>query len=149
MSTPTQEDYLKAIWMLIEGKGYARVSDIADLLAVSQASASRMVRRLHADGLTTYQPYRGLNLTGAGRERGRFLVERQSVLRQWLFAMGMPGGAEFERTVEGIEHHFGTEALWRVERLVRYIEGHPSWWQGYLDAGDPVATPDGGPPGQT
>ena len=135
--TPTQEDYLKAMWTLIQRKGYARVSDIADLLAVSQASVSRMVRRLHEDGLTIYEPYRGLNLTPAGRQQGRMLVERQRVLRQWLVAMGLPPGEEFERTVEGIEHHFGADAMARVEHLVRYIAAHPAWWGAYLDdAGD-------------
>lgn len=148
--TPTQEDYLKAMWMLIHRKGYARVSDVAEVLSVSQASVSRMVRRLHEDGLTIYEPYRGLNLTPAGRQRGRMLVERQRVLRQWLEAMGMPPGEQFERTVEGIEHHFGSDALARVEHLVHYIAAHPVWWGAYLDdagGGAHPHRPSGDPPG--
>lgn len=34
MTTPSMEDYIEQIYMLIEDKGYARVSDIAEALAV-------------------------------------------------------------------------------------------------------------------
>lgn len=127
--TPTQEDYLKAIWLLIQAKGYARVSDIADHLGLSYASVSRMVRRLHAEGLTTYVPYRGLNLTALGQRRGRMLVDRQNTLRAWLTVMGLDPGPVLERTVEGIEHHFGPEALAEVTSLLRFVDAHPEWWR--------------------
>jgi Mn-dependent DtxR family transcriptional regulator len=131
--TPTQEDYLKAIWLLIQEKGYARVSDIADRLGLSYASVSRMVRRLGKEGLTTYVPYRGLNLTTLGQRRGRMLVERQRTLQAWLTVMGLGPGHALEATVEGIEHHFGPEALSEVTNLVRYVEAHPAWWRQYRD----------------
>jgi Mn-dependent DtxR family transcriptional regulator len=149
MATPTQEDYLKTIWRLIQRKGYARVSDIADALALSHASVSRMVRRLHADGLATYEPYRGLNLTALGRQRGRLLVERQRILRAWLEQMGVPAGDEFERTVEGIEHHFGPAALARVDRLVRFAAGHAAWWREFEAWEDPGPARRRPPPGRS
>ena len=127
--TPTQEDYLKAIWLCIQEKGYARVSDIADRLGLSYASVSRMIRRLQGEGLTTYVPYRGLNLTALGQRRGRMLVARQNILTAWLEVMGLPQGSALDRTVEGIEHHVGPEALTQVEALLRYVEAHPRWWR--------------------
>ena len=51
MSTPSQEDYVEAIWLLTQEKGYARVTDIAERLHISQASVSKMLRRLNAEGL--------------------------------------------------------------------------------------------------
>lgn len=131
MPTPSQEDYLKAIWRLIQRKGYARVSDIAEALGVRSASVSKMVRRLHEDGLTSFEPYRGLNLTLKGRVRGRLLVERQEVLREWLRTVGLPEGEELDRTVEEIEHYIHPETLVHVERLVGYIDAHPEWWHVY------------------
>jgi len=140
-STPTQEDYLKAIWQLIRAHGYARVSDIAERLGVSHASVSRMVRRLHEDNLTTFVPYRGLNLTPAGQRRGRELVHRQVVLDAWLEALGVPEGPARDRTLEGVEHHFGPETMTRIEQLVRYIAAHEAWWQAFRDDATPPATP--------
>lgn len=139
MPTPSQEDYLKTIWLLIQRKGYARVSDIADTLGVRSASVSKMVRRLHEDGLTSFEPYRGLNLTATGRSRGRLLVERQRVIRLWLRTVGLHDGEELDRTVEEIEHFIHPETLVHVERLVRFIEAHPEWWAVYEQVRDAEA----------
>lgn len=129
--TPSQEDYLKTIWLLIQRKGYARVADIAETLGVRSASVSRMVRRLHEEGLTTYEPYRGLNLTHKGSARGRLLVQRQEVLRTWLGTLGVTDSEVLDRTVEAIEHYIGPDLLVHIERLLAFIEAHPAWWQTY------------------
>lgn len=132
MATPSQEDYIEAIWILTDQKGYARVSDIADRLGVSPASVSRMVRRLNADGLLSYEKYRGLNLTPEGRRRGRVLLARHQVLELFLRELGMKDAEEIYRTVEGVEHHFGPDALVRIRALVQYAQDHREWWQHFL-----------------
>ncbi|MCX6857733.1 MAG: hypothetical protein NTV80_22850 [Verrucomicrobia bacterium] len=42
--SPAIEDYLEQIHNLIEGKGYARVVDIAKNLGISQASVTNMIQ---------------------------------------------------------------------------------------------------------
>jgi Mn-dependent DtxR family transcriptional regulator len=131
MATPSQEDYLEAIWRLTEEKGYARVSDIAERLGISPASVSKMVRRLDEDGLLTYERYRGLALTREGRLRGRLLLRRHQVLERFLRTLGLDDAAVILRTVEGIEHHCDPETLDRIEGLVVYVENHPQWWEAF------------------
>ena len=46
MTTPSMEDYIEQIYMLIEEKGYARVSDIAEALAVHPSSVTKMFQKL-------------------------------------------------------------------------------------------------------
>ena len=46
MPTPSMEDYLERIYQLIEDKGYARVSDIAEHLDVHPSSVTKMVQKL-------------------------------------------------------------------------------------------------------
>ncbi len=121
VSTPSQEDYLEAIWLLIQEKGYARAADIADHLGISRASVSRMIQRLHQDGQLTYERYRGLNLTETGRRRGARLVERHQRLTDFLEIIGFDDRAQVLRTVEGIEHFFGPDELRRIERFVEFM----------------------------
>ena len=45
-ASESAEDYLERIDELIEGKGYARVVDIARSLRIRQASVTQMVQRL-------------------------------------------------------------------------------------------------------
>ena len=44
MPTPSMEDYIEQIYLLIEEKGYARVSDIAENLSVHPSSVTKMVQ---------------------------------------------------------------------------------------------------------
>ena len=49
MPTPSMEDYIEQIYILIERKGYARVSDIAENLSVHPSSVTKMVQKLDKD----------------------------------------------------------------------------------------------------
>lgn len=132
MSTPSQEDYLEAIWVLTQEKGYARVTDLAERLQISPASASKMVRRLHEVGLLTYERYRGFSFTSEGRKKGRLLYARHQILERLLTHLAMGTSTEVRRIVEGIEHHFDVHRLDQLERLVVYIDEHPDWWALFL-----------------
>ncbi len=150
MSTPGQEDYLEAIWVLTEQKGYARVTDLSEVLAISPASASKMVRRLHEAGLLTYERYRGFSFTGEGKKQGRLLYLRHRILVRLLTQLEMGSEADVLKIVEGIEHHFDVTRLDQLERLVLYIERHPGWWRKFLDSPMPAdeqeRRPQGPPP---
>ncbi len=135
MSTPSQEDYLEAIWVLTDEKGYARVADLAERLQISPASASKMVRRLHDAGLLTYERYRGFSFTPQGRRTGRLLYARHQILERLLTQLALGSREDIYRIVEGIEHHFDVTRLEQIGRLVSYIDEHPDWWAKYLDAG--------------
>ncbi|AUZ39482.1 transcriptional regulator MntR, partial [Bacillus sp. MBGLi79] len=74
MTTPSMEDYIEQIYMLIEEKGYARVSDIAEALAVHPSSVTKMVQKLDKDEYLIYEKYRGLVLTPKGKQIGTRLV---------------------------------------------------------------------------
>jgi DtxR family manganese transport transcriptional regulator len=134
MPTPSQEDYLEAIWVIIQAKGYARGSDLAEYLGIRTTSVSKMVKRLHADGLLTYERYRGFSFTPAGREKGRLLFERHTALERFFTALGVAPPEHVYQLVEGIEHHIDADVLERLRVLLAYADAHPDWWRRYLDA---------------
>ena len=70
MATPSMEDYLERIYKLIDEKGYARVSDIAEGLAVHTSSVTKMIQKLDKDSYLVYEKYRGLILTPKGKKMG-------------------------------------------------------------------------------
>lgn len=76
VTTPTQEDYVEAIWSLIQDKGYARTIDLAERLGVNSSSVSKMIQRLDEDGLLVYERYRGMVLTNEGYKLGQQLSTR-------------------------------------------------------------------------
>mgnify|MGYP001171384541 CR=1 FL=1 len=56
-ATPSMEDYLERIYKLIDEKGYARVSDIAEGLEVHPSSVTKMIQKLDKDEYLIYDKY--------------------------------------------------------------------------------------------
>ncbi|QFT89763.1 Transcriptional regulator MntR [Bacillus sp. THAF10] len=121
MPTPSMEDYIEQIYMLIEDKGYARVSDIAEALAVHPSSVTKMVQKLDKDQYLIYEKYRGLVLTAKGKKIGKRLVYRHELLEQFLRVIGVNEENIYE-DVEGIEHHLSWNAIDRIGDLVQFFE---------------------------
>ncbi|QPC46635.1 transcriptional regulator MntR [Mangrovibacillus cuniculi] len=121
MPTPSMEDYIEQIYLLIENKGYARVSDIAEALSVHPSSVTKMVQKLDKDGYLIYERYRGLILTAKGNKLGKRLVFRHDLLEQFLHLIGVKKELIYE-DVEGIEHHLSWDAIDRIGDLVQYFE---------------------------
>lgn len=125
MPTPSMEDHIEIIYSLIEQKGYARVSDIAEALSVLPSSVTKMVQKLDKDGYLIYERYRGLVLTPRGQKLGKRLVKRHDLLEQFLRLIGV----DEERIygdVEGIEHHLSWNSIDRIADLVQLLEEDPA-----------------------
>lgn len=124
MPTPSMEDYIEQIYMLIESKGYARVSDIAEALEVHPSSVTKMVQKLDKDDYLNYEKYRGLILTAQGKKIGKRLVYRHELLEQFLEIIGVEKENIYQ-DVEGIEHHLSWNSIDRIGDLVQYFEKDP------------------------
>ena len=119
------EDYLERIELLILDKGYARVSDVAEQLGLSQPSVSVMIKKLAERGLLEREPYRGFRLTEAGRAISADIRHRHKILSAFLTLLRVPPAVR-EHDVEGLEHHLSGETLAIIERLVTRWQEHPS-----------------------
>lgn len=121
MPTPSMEDYIEQIFILIEQKGYARVVDIAEALSVHPSSVTKMVQKLDKDQFVVYEKYRGLVLTPKGYKTGKRLVDRHELLEQLLKVIGVKD-ENIYNDVEGIEHHLSWDAIDRIGDLVQFFE---------------------------
>ncbi|MGG6309733.1 transcriptional regulator MntR [Paenibacillus macerans] len=121
MPTPSMEDYLERIYKLIDEKGYARVSDIAEGLEVHPSSVTKMIQKLDKDEYLIYEKYRGLVLTSKGKKIGKRLVDRHQLLEEFLGMIGVEH-ENIYKDVEGIEHHLSWDSITRIATLVEYFK---------------------------
>lgn len=128
MPTPSMEDHIEQIYLLINSKGYARVSDIAEALSVLPSSVTKMVQKLDKDGYLIYEKYRGLTLTPKGVKLGKRLVQRHELLEQFLRLIGVDEERIYE-DVEGIEHHLSWNSIDRIADLVQLMEEQTEFMQ--------------------
>jgi Mn-dependent DtxR family transcriptional regulator len=119
------EDYLERILGLINTKGYARVVDIAQALAISQASVTNMVQRMDAEGLLKYEKYRGLVLTTAGETLARNITRRHELLTDFLKLLGLDDEVIYH-DVEGMEHHISPSTVRAIEALTAQLQRQPA-----------------------
>jgi DtxR family Mn-dependent transcriptional regulator len=91
------ECYLEAILDLKEAKKFVRITDLADKLRVTKASANRAVVKLAALKLIIHERYGPLTLTLQGETEARKVQKRQQILKRFL---GQAYGVD-PRTVAG------------------------------------------------
>lgn len=100
-----------------------RVSDIAACLKVSMPSVTNALRRLNDENYLTYKKYKEVLLTARGRQLGRFLVERNRVLRDFLEVIG--SDCDIPAEAEAMEHYLSFPSIKAIESLVDFMRQHP------------------------
>lgn len=125
------EDYLERIFDLIEEKGYARVSDIAEALDVHPSTVTRMVQRLDEHQFIEYERYRGLVLTAKGEKLGRAIRDRHRALESFLRLLGVEDEDVVQKDTEGMEHHLSPSTLHALTELVVFLESRPDVMEDY------------------
>jgi DtxR family Mn-dependent transcriptional regulator len=133
--TRSVEDYLKAIYRLSPEGRPASTSHIANLLELSPASVSGMVKRLSEQGLLEHVPYKGVQLTVEGRRAALRMVRRHRLIEAYLVAtLGYTWDTVHDEA-ERLEHAV-SDTL--VERMAAVL-GNPT-----VDPhGDPIPSVDG------
>lgn len=124
-ATPSMEDYLERIYKLIDEKGYARVSDIAEGLEVHPSSVTKMIQKLDKDNYLVYEKYRGLILTSKGKKLGKRLVDRHRLLEEFLELIGVQEQNIYQ-DVEGIEHHLSADSISCIGTLLEFFSREPA-----------------------
>ncbi|MBE8717692.1 manganese-binding transcriptional regulator MntR [Cellvibrio polysaccharolyticus] len=106
----TTEDYVELIADLIHVNQEARLSDLAQRLGVTHATASKVLNRLKEEGYVSSQPYRSIFLTPTGVDLAEKCKTRHQIILNFLISLGVSREAA-EYDAEGIEHHISEETL--------------------------------------
>ena len=129
------EDYAKAIYALeTAGGGPVSNNALAGRMGVTPASASAMVKKLDGLGFVKHVPYRGIELTRAGRRVALEVLRHHRLLELYLArSLGVPWDRVHDEA-EVLEHHISEE----LEELIASKLGNPT-----TDPhGDPIPTRD-------
>ncbi|MFP4055672.1 MAG: metal-dependent transcriptional regulator [Candidatus Brocadiia bacterium] len=113
------EDYLEAIYHLVQAHRVARVKDIAARLDVQMPSVTTALRALAARDLVHHDPYSYVTLTQEGEEVAREVVRRHEVLTHFLADFLGVERSVADRNACHLEHAIEPVVL---ERLVGFID---------------------------
>ena len=111
------EDYLEQILILLEGKGYARSTDIAAALGVTKPSVSVAMKKLRENGYISMEKGGLISLTDKGYAIARKMYDRHQALTKYLVQLGVPDEIAQEDACR-IEHVLSDESFAAIRRQV-------------------------------
>lgn len=125
MVSEAVENYLEAIYILIEERGKTRISDISSRLKVKASTVTEMVQKLSDRGFIIYERYRrDIRLTPKGEEEARRILKRHRVLKEFLQVLGVAEEIA-EKDACRIEHHVHPETMRRLSKFIEFIQSFP------------------------
>ena len=114
--TPVAQDYLKAIWTATEwGGAPITTGALASRFGTSAANVTDTVRRLAAQGLVEYTPYRPVQLTEDGAAYAVAMVRRHRLIETFLVTALGYGWDEVHTEAERLEHAVSDTLVERID----------------------------------
>lgn len=133
--TPSEENYLKAIYHLQAKKGTVTTSALAEKLQTKPASVTDMMKKLSAKKLLHYKPYYGFSLSVEGEKIAVFIIRRHRLWEYFLSEKLKFDWDEVHLLAEELEHVSSKQL---IDRLDEYL-GFP----GTDPHGDPIPNRNG------
>ena len=118
--TSAMEDYLEMIFRYSQKEGYIRIYELAGLLNVRAASASRMAQRLGELGLLLYKKYGIIVLSEFGKKIGEYLLERHNIIENFLKILGCED--DLLQQTELIEHNISSSTVYKLDMLTSFFQ---------------------------
>ena len=82
--TPTMENYMEIIFLLLKYNDAARVTDIANKMDVTMSTVTSALKRLRARKMIEYSTYGTVSLTSRGYEIAKKIYRRHEVLSEFF-----------------------------------------------------------------
>lgn len=114
----SQEDYLETILLLQKRIGQVRSIDIANEMNFSKPSVSVAMKNLREKGYITMADNGFISFTESGRRRAESVLERHTILSDWLISIGVSRETALEDACR-IEHDLSEESFEAIKKATR------------------------------
>ena len=112
------ENYLESILILKERNGSVRSIDIAVELGFTKPSVSVAMKNLRENDYIDVDKLGFITLTDKGLEIAETMLERHTLLRDWLISLGVPSEIAAEDACR-MEHVLSKESFSAIKNMQR------------------------------
>lgn len=136
MLSTTEENYLKAIFAIIENnKRTASTNEIAEKMQTKAPTVTDMIKRLGQKELINYQPYQGVKFSPVGLKHALLLVRKHRIWETFLVNKLGFGWSEVHDIAEELEHVKSIDLINRLDEFLGFPKNDPH--------GDPIPDREG------
>ena len=129
------EDYIEAIFHIVQEKQAAKPRDLAERMKVAGSSVTGALKMLADKALINYTPYDIITLTPAGKAYAEDVVRRHEVLRDFFVNVLAVDYKAADEAACGMEHSVSKVILERLVRFAEFVEVSPcggkDWISGF------------------
>lgn len=136
MISQTEENYLKAIYKIIERKAkLASTNAISKEIKTSAASVTDMLKRLSKKGYLNYEKHKGVSLTEEGEQISLHLIRKHRLWETFLVNKLDFQWDEVHDIAEQLEHIQSKKLITKMDQYLGYPKFDPH--------GDPIPDENG------
>ena len=118
-SSESLEDYLETMLLLQKRTVQVRSIDIATEMNFSKPSVSVAMKNLREKGYITMADNGYITLTESGLQRAESVLERHTLLSDWLISIGVSRETALEDACK-IEHDLSEESFEAIKKKIRF-----------------------------
>ena len=120
MNTLAEENYLKAIFALMDENGEVMVNELSQRLAIKMPTVSSMMKKLANKNLVIYESYKPIRLTEKGRVDAALIIRKHRLTEMYLVEKMGFGWEEVHHIAEQIEHIQSPELFAKMDELLGF-----------------------------
>ena len=125
MESINREDYLRAIYHLMEEKPNVKSVEVAEYLKVKKPSVSEMLKNLDRDGLIQYKKYSKIKLTKKGFNTAQTLTARHRIIETFLKDTLKINSQKIHFEAHKLEHAFSDDSIEKLRKLLKNPKTDP------------------------
>ena len=128
MHSYTEENYLKALFNLANGKGEVSVNDLSKNLAIKMPTVNSMMKKLAEKKLVYYESYKPLRLTEKGKKEAGLVIRKHRLTEMFLVQVMDFGWEQVHEIAEQVEHLQSPSFFEKMDEMLGYptIDPHGS-----------------------
>ena len=134
-TTLTEENYLKALFHLVDQEGKVTINELSKFLNVKMPSVNNMMKKFAEKKWVIYETYKPLKVTGKGKQEAALVVRKHRLTEMFLVKKMNFGWENVHEIAEQLEHVHSQIFFDKMDEILDYPKFDPH--------GEPIPDKDG------
>lgn len=135
MNSLTEENYLKAIFHLLDSENQVTVNELSKFLQIKMPSVNSMMKKFADKNWVIYENYKPIKVTELGRKEAAIVVRKHRLTEMFLVEKMGFGWENVHEIAEQLEHVHSEDFFDKMDEILNFPKVDPH--------GEPIPDKDG------
>ena len=135
MNSLTEENYLKAIFHLLDTENQVTVNELSKFLQIKMPSVNSMMKKFADKNWVIYETYKPIKVTELGRKEAAIVVRKHRLTEMFLVEKMGFGWENVHEIAEQLEHVHSEDFFDKMDEILNFPKVDPH--------GEPIPDKDG------